>query len=79
MPHRLVSYSQHAMDRMRQRRVSPQQVVGVLANPDKTYLGAHGSMMAEKSFGPGATVWVVFVDRLGDQGWHTHVITVMWK
>jgi hypothetical protein len=64
---------------MRQRGVSAQQVEAVLARPDRTYLGAQGNMIAEKALGPGATVRVVFIDRLDGQGQHTHVITVMWK
>ena len=69
----------HARSRMQSRRVSEEQVAATLADPDNAYFGRQGRLVAEKSFGPGATVRVVFVDRLGPQGRYTHVITVMWK
>lgn len=79
MPHPVVIYSQHAADRMRTRAITEQQVADALASPDRIYLEAKGNPVAEKEFGPDATVRVVFVDRIGQQGPFTHIITVMWK
>jgi hypothetical protein len=64
---------------MRRRAISAPRVEATLSTPDRSFLGAQGNMVAERSFGPGATVRVVYVDRLGPEGHFTHVITVMWK
>jgi len=79
MPHSLVTYSRHATDQMRRRGISGPRVEATLSTPDRTFLGRQGNLVAERSFGPGAPVRVVYVDRLDREGWRTHVITVMWK
>ncbi len=79
MPHALVTFSKHPHARMRQRGFSQELVAAILAGPDKIYLGTQGNLVAETSLGPGATVRVVFIDRIGPQGPFTHVVTVMWK
>ena len=45
-------FSVHARERMRSRSISEQQVIVVLSQPDRRYLGSRGNMIAEKAFGP---------------------------
>jgi hypothetical protein len=78
MPRVLVTYSAHALRRMRERGIPQRFVEQTLAAPDRMFIGVQGHPMAEGAFGFG-TMRVVFVDRLDSGGRQRHVITVMWR
>jgi hypothetical protein len=79
VPPSLVTFSAHAMDRMRQRGISELQVLATLAKPDRMYLGSHGNPIAERTLGRTKVLRVVFVERASSDGRQTHVVTAMWK
>lgn len=73
------TFSDHARDRMRSRSISEELVVITLVQPDRTFIGAQGNLIAEKAFGQ-ARLRVVYENRLGPSGVLVrHVITVMWR
>jgi hypothetical protein len=78
MPHPHVTFSAHAEERMMARSISERHVLWALANPDRVIMGRQGNPISEKAIGR-RTIPVVYVDRIGADGWHTHVKTVMWK
>jgi hypothetical protein len=63
---------------MRSRSISEEFVIRTLIAPDRTFVGAQGNPIAEKTFGT-AIIRVVYIDRLRPDGRYKHVITVMWK
>ncbi len=54
-----ITYTQHALERMNQRRISHQQVEATLEYPDKTY-PSRGKLIAEKMTVHGNTLRVVY-------------------
>ncbi len=58
---RTVAFDEHALKRMTERRVSEDEVLDVLRNPDETSLPATpGRMRFRKHFGPNGSVDVIF-------------------
>jgi len=45
---------------------------------DAASIGSQGNPIAERTFNSG-TIRVVYIDRLDPDGWHRHVMTVMWR
>ncbi|MEA2524024.1 MAG: hypothetical protein QOF73_1251, partial [Thermomicrobiales bacterium] len=72
----VVTYSQHARDRMDERSISKGQVERTIAQPDRlTYEGS--KLVAERRTSAGNTIRVVYVERLTDDGTAAHVVTVI--
>lgn len=71
-----VEYHPHARLRMRQRRVSEQQVARVIDAPDRTgpSVDPPGRIVAERDTAIGNTLRVVYVER--DRGATAFVLTV---
>lgn len=76
MPNVLVTYTEHALRRMREREVDQKHVELTLAKPHRVFADAEGKPVAERTFRFG-TLRVVYVDRLDAGGRHRHVVTVM--
>jgi hypothetical protein len=79
MPHAVITYSDHARLRMKQRSLSEELVAIILNDAERIYLGGKGNMVAERGLSDGRIARVVYEDRLGPHGEHSHIITVMWK
>ena len=78
MPNVLVTYTEHAQIRMRERDIDQWLVELTLARPHRVLEDAEGKPIAERRFRSG-TLRVVYVDRIDAGGWHRHVITVIWR
>lgn len=66
-------YTHHAHQRMKQRKVTHEQVELTLAEPDEIELGDNGEDIARKQFG-GREVWVVY-ETIDDETYR--IFTVM--
>jgi hypothetical protein len=78
MPNVLVTYTEHALTRMRERDIDQRLVEMTLAKPHRVFEDAEGKPIAERRFRSG-TLRVVYVDRIDAVGWHRHVIAVIWR
>jgi hypothetical protein len=72
----VVTYSEHALDRMELRSIARNQVERTLHEPDRLTL-QKDKLVAERSTSHGNTIRVVYVERLTGNGTEAHVVTVI--
>jgi hypothetical protein len=74
-----IAYDPHARDRMRERRVSEQQVERVIANPTRRFPSTDppGRVVAEYDTTAGNTLRVVYVEVATAGGTEALVLTVL--
>ena len=72
----VVTYSNHARERMTERSISKRQVELTLFRPDSVRL-SKGRLIAERRTTAGNTIRVVYREQLTNQGQTAHVITVI--
>lgn len=73
----VVTYSQHALDRMGERNIGKNQIERTLHQPDKVTLQKDKKLVAERVTSHGNTIRVVYVERLTGNGPEAHVVTVI--
>ena len=74
----LVTYSDHARQRMRRRNVSEAQVVATVHYPDNRRYQADSRAQVVRQTAIGAYLQVVYEEQLtSDGGIRAHVVTVM--
>ena len=74
-----IGYHPHARARMRERRVSEEQVERAIANPSRRYPSTNppGRIVAEYDTAVGNTVRVVYVEIATSRGTEAYVLTVL--
>jgi hypothetical protein len=66
MPYNRIVFSGHALQRMRERRISEAQVIRTIDQPDSV-VTSRGALVAERRTAGGNTLRVVYREQAGEQ------------